>query len=36
MLLDDAGDASLRTLEMMALVAIERGWGQAGAALGSA
>lgn len=26
MLLDDAGDASLRTLEMMALVAIERGW----------
>lgn len=26
MLLDDAGDASLRTLEMMALAAIERGW----------
>jgi cytosine deaminase len=26
MLLDDAGDTSLRTLEMMALVAIERGW----------
>lgn len=26
MLLDDAGDASLRTLETMALVAIERGW----------
>lgn len=26
MLLDDAGDASLRTLEMMALEAIERGW----------
>lgn len=26
MLLDDAGDASLRTLEMMALTAIERGW----------
>jgi cytosine deaminase len=26
MLLDDAGDASLRTLEMMALATIERGW----------
>jgi cytosine deaminase len=26
MLLDDAGDTSLRTLEMMAHVAIERGW----------
>jgi cytosine deaminase len=26
MLLDDAGDASLRTLETMALVAIKRGW----------
>lgn len=26
MLLDDAGDASLRTLEMMALEAIDRGW----------
>jgi cytosine deaminase len=26
MLLDDAGDASLRTLEMMALAAIERSW----------
>jgi cytosine deaminase len=26
MLLDDAGDASLRTLEMMALEAIRRGW----------